>query len=141
MDGSFRLVVLTPERRIFDGPVTSVTAPGHLGDFSVLPGHVAYIAALVPGALQWDVGGDRKVFATGGGYAQVGTDKVSIVVSRAEDAGRIDAVAARRDLDAAEKQMCEHEALEQGHLDAQHTQALALARLAAVDRAGAPGTH
>lgn len=141
MDGGFHLVVLTPERRIFDGAVTAVTAPGHLGDFSVLPGHVAAITALVPGALQFEAAGERRVYAVGAGYAQVGTEKVSVVVSRCEDADKIDAASAKRDLDAAERVMCEFEALDQKHLDAQVAQQLAMARLAAADRQHGATAH
>ena len=45
--------ILTPEGKVFEGDVYSVSAPGALGSFGVLEGHAPMIAALGTGVLPW----------------------------------------------------------------------------------------
>ncbi len=42
---------VTPETTFFSGPATMVEAPGTLGDFGVLPGHMNFISTLRPGVV------------------------------------------------------------------------------------------
>ena len=136
MADAFRLSVLTPGHRVFSGTVTSLVAPGHLGDFAVLPGHVAYITAVKPGALVWEHEGERIVRAVGEGFAQVSADKVSIVVTRCEDPATFDATAIRASLEAAQKTMVETDPSERAWIDAQWDQSMAQGRLSALERVG-----
>ena len=59
-----RLSVTTPRGALVDTDVEEVTAPGELGEFGVLPGHVPLMSALKPGvpvnvSATWN-GCDRK---------------------------------------------------------------------------------
>ncbi len=66
-----RLSVTTPRGALVDTDVDEVTAPGELGEFGVLPGHVPLMSALKPGVL-WYKGKDRSgVIAVGPGFLQV----------------------------------------------------------------------
>ena len=66
-----RLSVTTPRGALVDTDVDEVTAPGELGEFGVLPGHVPLMSALKPGVL-WYKGKDRSgVLAVGQGFLQV----------------------------------------------------------------------
>ena len=55
---AMRLSVTTPRGALVDTDVDEVTAPGELGEFGVLPGHVPLMSALKPGVL-WYKGKDR----------------------------------------------------------------------------------
>lgn len=126
MAEQFQLSVLTPRREIFSGPVDTVTAVGFRGEFGVLPGHVAYITSVHPGPLTLRAGKKEQRFFVGDGFAQVAAEKVSIVVSIAEEADTIDVDAAQSALADAQHRLGE----EGGDLSAaEFDQAMALGRL------------
>ena len=52
-----KLSVTTPRGALVDADVDEVTAPGALGEFGVLPGHVPLMSALKPGVLVYRAGG------------------------------------------------------------------------------------
>jgi F-type H+-transporting ATPase subunit epsilon len=43
------LEILTPDKKVFEGEVTSVTVPGTLGSFQILRGHAPIISTLEDG--------------------------------------------------------------------------------------------
>ena len=73
-----RLSVTTPRGALVDTDVEEVTAPGELGEFGVLPGHVPLMSALKPGVL-WYKGKDRSGVAGG---------RAGVPAGRAAAAGR-----------------------------------------------------
>ena len=136
MADGFRLRVLTPDRKVWDGVVQSVIATGHKGEFAVLPGHVAYITSVSPGALVIDADSGRRIYASGGGFAQVSQEKVSIILASCEDVEKLDAALVHKALVTAEKALTEVDLEDPKWHDATFEQAMALGRLAALDRAG-----
>jgi F-type H+-transporting ATPase subunit epsilon len=134
MADNFKLSVLTPRKRVFEGEVTTFTAPGFSGDFGVLPGHVAYITAVTPGALIISSKEGRSVWAVGAGFAQISAEKVSLIVAEATEAEKVDAGQARQDLSDAEEVLMHATPGEDDYNSATARQALALGRLAAMDR-------
>ncbi len=53
-----RLRVLIPTQVLVDEEVRQVTMEAENGSFSLLPGHIDYVAALVPGLLTYRTGGE-----------------------------------------------------------------------------------
>ena len=51
MSATFSFSLITLEGLLFDGPVTSISAPGQEGSFGVLAGHAQMVAALKAGPL------------------------------------------------------------------------------------------
>jgi len=111
-----KLSVTTPRGALVDADVEEVTAPGALGEFGVLPGHVPLMSALKPGVLVYRAGGAGAragVVAVGPGFLQVAApaqndtahDRVLVLVDQALAAGDIDRAEAARDLAAAEKEL------------------------------------
>ena len=129
-----RLSVTTPRGALVDTDVDEVTAPGELGEFGVLPGHVPLMSALKPGVL-WYKGKDRSgVIAVGPGFLQVaqlaqgdahggGTDRVLVLVDQAMTAGDVDRASAEKELATADKEL----AAWTGEIDGAH-EALAVRR-------------
>ena len=103
MADKFRLSVLTPTSTVYDDVVETVEASGALGDFGVLPGHYAYITSIRPGGLSITSAKGTSVYAVGHGIAQIGADKVSIVLSSCKPADEVDLDAAKRKLAEAER--------------------------------------
>ncbi|MFM7141148.1 MAG: F0F1 ATP synthase subunit epsilon [Alphaproteobacteria bacterium] len=103
-----QLVVVTPDRQVLDTEVEEVYAPGVAGQFGVLPKHVAFVTALVPGEVRYRERGADRFMAVSGGVCEVSGDTVTILADTAEAAGEIDAARAS----AAEKRAAERLARE-----------------------------
>jgi F-type H+-transporting ATPase subunit epsilon len=103
----------TPRGALVDTDVDEVTAPGELGEFGVLPGHVPLMSALRPGVLSYRAKDHTGVIAVGQGFLQVaplpaaGTtgDRVLVLVDQALAAGDVDRDAAEKELVAADREL------------------------------------
>ena len=80
---TLRLEIVTPERKTYSEDVDMVTIPGADGEYGILPLHVPLITALKPGELRILKGGQETFLATGGGFAEVMPDRVSILTDAA----------------------------------------------------------
>ena len=142
---SMRLSVTTPRGAIVDTEVDEVTAPGELGEFGVLPGHVPLMSALKPGVLWYKAKDHTGILALAAGVPAggaavagpddqhgAGRDRVLVLVDQALTAKDVDVARAEKDLAAAEKELGRLD----GELDGAY-QALVAPRLGAgADRRG-----
>ncbi|MFZ1751285.1 MAG: ATP synthase F1 subunit epsilon [Saprospiraceae bacterium] len=75
------LLVLTPEREIYQGQVNSVKVPGITGQFEILKNHAPIVAALGQGEVRIiDGKGDKKVFSIKKGFIEVLKNEISLLV-------------------------------------------------------------
>jgi len=82
MSHPFELSVVTPDGRLFQGPVRSLRLPGVDGSLGILPRHAAMIAVLRCGILRVvHDDGELEQMAIGEGYAEVRGGQVRIVVN------------------------------------------------------------
>lgn len=95
MASTIRLELVTPERLLVSEEVDEVIAPGYEGEFGVLPDHTPYLAILDIGILRYRRGTDTEKIAVGGGFAEVGPDRVVVMADVAEKAEEIDIERAR----------------------------------------------
>jgi F-type H+-transporting ATPase subunit epsilon len=102
MADKIRLRVVTPRRLMLDDVVDEVTAPGALGEFGVLPNHIAFLTLLVPGEMSYKEGTTRHYLAVSGGYAEVLDNVMTVLAPAAEFAGEIDTSRARQAKEFAE---------------------------------------
>lgn len=102
-----KLEIVTPEKKVFDNTVDSVTVPTASGDAGILPNHAPLISALRPGILSYSNKGTTNQMVVSGGFMEVSNNAVSVLTDTAETADEINADVARADRDAAEKQMRE----------------------------------
>ena len=107
MADKIRLRVVTPSRMLLDEEVDEVTAPGELGEFGVLPNHIAFLTTLLPGELSYKHGATKTTLAVSGGYAEVLDNVMTVLAPAAEFAGEIDAARAQRAKERAEKMLAE----------------------------------
>src|SRR5580765_8745771 len=98
-----KLEIVTPERRVLDTAADFVSLPTASGEAGILPNHAPLISALKPGILTFTGRSASDKLAISSGFAEVSSDKVSVLVDSAETADEIDVEAARADRDAAEK--------------------------------------
>ena len=108
MAEKLRLKIITPEKLVFDGEVEELVAPGQMGEFGVLPGHVPFLSVLHPGRLRFKTGeSGESTLIIHGGLADVKDDTVSILTDRSEDPEEVDATAARKDAATLQKELDE----------------------------------
>jgi F-type H+-transporting ATPase subunit epsilon len=83
--------IVTPEKKIFDGKIKELTAPGSTGEFGVLPEHAPFATILEPGVVTLvKEDGSKDMLAVSGGYIEVTREKVVLLVETAEREGEVD---------------------------------------------------
>ena len=102
--GSVRCVIVTPEQTSLDTQARSVTLPLFDGLRGVGHGHAPFIGRLGAGEVRivGEQGGPadavRRLFVEGG-FVEVGHDAVTVITQRAVPAEKVDASAARAELE------------------------------------------
>ena len=104
------LSVTTPKGSLVDTEVDELSAPGVLGEFGVLPGHVPFLSALKPGVFVYRQKSQAHVLAVSDGILEVvrtegGGDKVLVLVSDAAGAEEIDRAEATQQVAAADAEL------------------------------------
>ena len=74
--------ILTPDREVYSGEVTSVTVQGSLGMFQVKYNHAPIISTLDKGKIKLVSDGQEQVFEADGGVIEVLKNKIIILVER-----------------------------------------------------------
>jgi F-type H+-transporting ATPase subunit epsilon len=96
--GSLSVRIVTPKGIIADTKTDGVTAPGRLGEFEVLPGHVPLLAELHPGVLTLGEKNQEKL-AVAAGYLKVGVaGDIEVLVERAVRGEDVDLDTAKAEL-------------------------------------------
>lgn len=76
------LIVLTPEKEIYNGPIRSVKVPAIGGQFEILNKHAPIVAALEKGNIRViDTKEQKTNFSIENGYIEVLHDEVVILVT------------------------------------------------------------
>ncbi|MEZ4775274.1 MAG: ATP synthase F1 subunit epsilon [Bacteroidia bacterium] len=80
---TFDLEIVTPESRVFSGPVKSVKVPGSMGSFQVLVNHAPIISTLGEGKVKIvKENGDTLEYHTKDGVIEVLKNKTIILVEQ-----------------------------------------------------------
>lgn len=74
-----QLEILTPDKKLFSGEVSSVTVPGTLGQFQVLNNHAPIISTLMKGIVKIKSAEGEKTFEVNGGVIEVLKNKVIVL--------------------------------------------------------------
>ena len=102
--GFLAVNLVTPKGVVAHQNTDSVQAPGEVGEFQLLPGHVPLLTALKPGVLT--IGSKGSTYAVSSGYLRVDpAGAVEILVEQALPATEIDAAAAKSEFAAAEAEL------------------------------------
>ncbi len=74
------IVIVSPEKTIFDGRAESVTVPGSYGLFTVLPQHAPIISSLEKGNIEYVIKGEKQSYEIEGGFIEVKENEISICI-------------------------------------------------------------
>ncbi len=126
---TLRLEVVTPDAKTYSEDVDMVTIPGLDGEFGILPLHVPLITALQPGELRILKNGQETFLATGGGFAEVLPDRVSILTDMAVRDADVDEAAVQAAMDRAKAALADKSLSSEAQAEAEAALARSLAQL------------
>ena len=98
----FKLEIITPEKKFFDGETEQIIVRTTVGDVGILNGHEPYCAALGIGQMRIMIDGEFRHAATSGGIIKVSREKTVVLVDSCEWADEIDVDRAEQAKDTAE---------------------------------------
>lgn len=75
------LNIVSPEKELFNGEVESVTLPGTVGSFTILPQHAPIVSSLKAGMLSY-ITKDKEehTLTINGGFIEMNGNQVSVCV-------------------------------------------------------------
>ncbi len=126
---TLRLEIVTPEAKTYSEDVDGVTIPGIDGEYGILPLHVPLLTALKPGPLKVQKNGQEFFLATGGGFAEVMPDRVSVLTDMAVRDADVDEAAAQAAADRAKAALNDRTLSSEAQAEAEAALARSLAQL------------
>ena len=87
---SFTIEIVTPTHVITEENVSYLRCPGIDGSFGVMAGHTNAVIALGVGEVKIEVGNKEKWIATSGGFVDISSEKVLLLLETAEQSFEID---------------------------------------------------
>ncbi len=110
MAKTIHLEIVTPDRKLLSEDVEFVGAPGYNGEFGILPDHAPFLSALGVGSLHYNKDGRTHWIFLSGGFAEVSSNKVSVLAEVAERAEEIDLERASKARERAANRLVEQKA-------------------------------
>lgn len=74
-----KLTIITPDKPVFEGEVTSVTVPGSAGSFEVLDNHAPIVSTLDDGKVIIRTGKSEEIISIIGGVVEVLDNKITVL--------------------------------------------------------------
>ena len=107
MSDTFKLEIVTPEKKVVATTAEEVQIPGKNGYLGILPGHAPLITELAVGEITFRdaSGSNEQRLAVAWGFAEVLPDKVTILAETAERPSEIDVTRAREAKTRAEERL------------------------------------
>jgi F-type H+-transporting ATPase subunit epsilon len=99
------LRVLAPDQSVFDDTADEIILPSTTGLLGVLPGHISMVTAIDFGVLRVLKNGNWDSIALTGGFAEVESNEVTVLVNKAEMGKNIDSGKAEAELEHAKNQL------------------------------------
>ena len=73
------LEIITPDKKIFSGEVSSVHVPGTAGQFQILNNHAPIISTLINGKVKIKTTAGIQIFEVKGGVVEVLKNKIVVL--------------------------------------------------------------
>ena len=102
---SLTLRVIAPDQSVFDDTADEIILPSTTGLLGVLPGHISMVTAIDFGVLRVLKNGNWDSIALTGGFAEVESNEVTVLVNKAEMGKNIDSSKAEAELEQAKNQL------------------------------------
>jgi len=102
---SLTLRVLAPDQSVFDDTADEIILPSTTGLLGILPGHISMVTAIDFGVLRVLKNGNWDSIALTGGFAEVESNEVTVLVNKAEMGKNIDPIKAEAELEKAKNKL------------------------------------
>ena len=76
------LNIVSPEKELFNGEVESVTLPGTMGSFSILPQHAPIVSSLGTGKLIYATDGEEHELDIQSGFVEMSNGRVAVCIEQ-----------------------------------------------------------
>jgi F-type H+-transporting ATPase subunit epsilon len=104
---SVELRIVTPKAVVWSGQADEVLAPGHHGQFGVLPGHERFLSVARPGRVVIRNEDGERIFVVGTGFIEVGAEHITVLTDICEPLEEVESAAAAQQLAEAEAELGE----------------------------------
>jgi F-type H+-transporting ATPase subunit epsilon len=104
-----KLEIISPNEKVFSTEAKQVVLPTESGEIGLLTGHIPMVTQLKLGALKVINESSQEIFAIRGGFAQLVSDKISILTDEAVAASDLEASAIEQSINAVEKKLADSE--------------------------------
>ncbi|HTF82444.1 MAG TPA: ATP synthase F1 subunit epsilon [Cytophagales bacterium] len=75
------LEIITPDKKVYDGDVTSVKVPGAMGSFEILNNHAPIVSALDKGEVRVKTANGQVLqYQVDGGVVEVFKNRISLLI-------------------------------------------------------------
>lgn len=107
---TFNLIIVSAERKIFEGAVKQIQATGVEGELGILPNHTPLMTAIKPGIVKFtlDEDGNEEVIYVSGGFLEVQPKVVTVLADVAIRGSELDADRIREAKRKAEENIVNH---------------------------------
>lgn len=104
-----KLEIISPKERVFSAEAKQVVLPTESGEIGVLTGHVPLVTQLKLGVMKAINESSQEVFAVKGGFAQLVSDKISILTDEAVSTNDLEASVIEESINNIKKQLADSE--------------------------------
>jgi F-type H+-transporting ATPase subunit epsilon len=104
---SFRLTIVTRERKIVETDAVEAVLPASDGEIGVLPGHAPLLATLRVGVMRYRNNGTAERLVLSWGFAEVLPDRVIVMAETARLPSEIDIARVESDRVALERELAD----------------------------------
>jgi len=108
------LRVLAPDQSVYDDTAEEIILPSTTGLLGVLPGHISMVTAIDSGVLRVFKNGSWDSIALTGGFAEVESNEVTVLVNKAELGKNIDSAKAEAELEQAKNKLSQTQDKDKG---------------------------
>ena len=105
MADTFKLEIVTPEKKVVDTTAAEIQIPGKNGYLGILPGHAPLITELAVGKITFRSADGEQRLAVASGFAEVLPDKVTVLAETAERPQEINVERATKAKERAEERL------------------------------------
>lgn len=106
-----KIEIITPEKVSYSETADQISLPTAEGEITILPGHIPLLTQLLPGELSIKKGNQTIIMVSGGGFAEINDNKVSVATDLAQKSEEIDEKAAEEARKRAEEALKNRERL------------------------------
>lgn len=82
MMNELHLTIVSPEKELFNGEVESVTLPGTMGSFSILPQHAPIVSSLGAGTMIYVTKEETHELTIQSGFIEMSNGKIAVCIEQ-----------------------------------------------------------